>query len=983
MSKAEKNSEDLQLLELAARNPSLAGRELLQEIVTRGAAQEEHERRSAHDLRTALRTASLDDPNYRTRAEQADWLGKESPAMRELYERGATIKGDLLLIPAEEHELHAEREIPFITTLAYAQQKLRNSEQAREFHTLAHTISGENADVRTQLAVFKTYYRRISHDEGEHSPRREHKTARADAIARTLAEMRVMAAEMAKLETRESVEIAKQSRLDTAEARGLTEEKNRLNAAVRVINLGEESLRLPAGLSLETKEGLVSRTIPEIDRRLENGVSREVLFSIIDRTARRPDPAAHLRKLADLTGEAKEDETKRPLSREEYLEAQRTLLNLVNQERQVLSDPKLKDAGLATHEELRFEQVASLAQRLRQSLGHDAGGPKAEQVKDSPLYVSLAGRGEGDDAYRLPVSSVRAYEFMAKIAASAQLKLQTWNGQQGREVRQDLSEPEREERSRIASFLKSYIDERLRDPETRALNTSDAFRQARNVILTTSTPEALGRAASAFLRVNERQSEELRRHWANLEEHPHPTVRPLGERERRLLFFGRAPEHHTPEMRELRIHYGLSRAERGERLLALREGRIEQSAVLKTMLAELENRRSVRAVAHFQASVINEKMNNASKLDLYHLNLRLPPHERAYLVEVTETRKQLLAKAPGVEHDQTYRSPEALNAAAEGRAFGKAPKESESFRTYLASMGQIERRLLNEAVSKLRSPEQLTQAEREDVTLTITEARQLLPPATQREIRLRARNQAWESLVPPEVLGRDPSPEALRTSDMIAHIQEQLQERASLAQQARNDFISERLRPVEERLRAAREIPPHQPLHATAEERGQFTQTVLNQLPHGDAQRLAELERFAVQTREEVYRGFETLDAQRRALEWARLQSETREPRDGDLHKAETVLTERLSDIADAKLSTTFSPPRALAIEQQERNERKTDKAESVFAATPSIFVQTEKEWHYDSLRDVLAGTSYATQSEAQNRAEWQRIQSLAESHDR
>ncbi len=61
------------LLAAAQRNPSLAGRELTAELILRGAQPEPNERPSVRDLRTAFRTANLDDPAYRTPYEQADW----------------------------------------------------------------------------------------------------------------------------------------------------------------------------------------------------------------------------------------------------------------------------------------------------------------------------------------------------------------------------------------------------------------------------------------------------------------------------------------------------------------------------------------------------------------------------------------------------------------------------------------------------------------------------------------------------------------------------------------------------------------------------------------------------------------------------------------------------------------------------------------------------------------------------------------------
>ena len=157
MARAEQNNSDLRLMELATRNPSLSGRDLLLEVIERGPMPEENERPQARDIRSVLKIRSLDDPDYRTPQQHADWIGVESQTLRDLYERGAEIRGEVLMIPAEEYELPQDNETPFITTLSYAQSKIGDTEQAQEFHSLALAISGETADARTQIAVFKHY----------------------------------------------------------------------------------------------------------------------------------------------------------------------------------------------------------------------------------------------------------------------------------------------------------------------------------------------------------------------------------------------------------------------------------------------------------------------------------------------------------------------------------------------------------------------------------------------------------------------------------------------------------------------------------------------------------------------------------------------------------------------------------------------------------------------------------------------------------
>ena len=69
--------------------------------------------------------------------------------------------------------------------------------------------------------------------------------------------------------------------------------------------------------------------------------------------------------------------------------------------------------------------------------------------------------------------------------------------------------------------------ERLRDPETRLIHDNEIFRNAHRALNQARTYEELNRAAYDFMSRNERQG------------------RLLSERERRLLFYGRVPDHYT------------------------------------------------------------------------------------------------------------------------------------------------------------------------------------------------------------------------------------------------------------------------------------------------------------------------------------------------------------------------------------------------------------------------------------------------------
>jgi hypothetical protein len=154
---------DLRLMELADRNPSLGGRELLREIIERGPMPEENERRQAIDIRAALRIPSIDDPNYRTQSEQADWIGKDSKMMRDLYERGAQIRGRVLIVPAEEHELNEDRGTPFITTISYALEKIDDVEKAAEFHSLAQKSAATPQTIAPSSLSSEPFMERLPH----------------------------------------------------------------------------------------------------------------------------------------------------------------------------------------------------------------------------------------------------------------------------------------------------------------------------------------------------------------------------------------------------------------------------------------------------------------------------------------------------------------------------------------------------------------------------------------------------------------------------------------------------------------------------------------------------------------------------------------------------------------------------------------------------------------------------------------------------
>jgi hypothetical protein len=81
----------------------------------------------------------------------------------------------------------------------------------------------------------------------------------------------------------------------------------------------------------------------------------------------------------------------------------------------------------------------------------------------------------------------------------------------GATYKPELPEEERAERFKMSEFLRAYRDERLRGPETRALNSSAAFRSAHQQLNATTSSEELNRFAEPFLRDNGMQRSDLPR----------------------------------------------------------------------------------------------------------------------------------------------------------------------------------------------------------------------------------------------------------------------------------------------------------------------------------------------------------------------------------------------------------------------------------------------------------------------------------------
>ena len=262
-------------------------------------------------------------PEDRTRAEHADDLNQTDKEVRYLYERGAGVYGDVLVIPTEAHASAQTRDEVRIGTTQHAVESFSRiipdrSELARtaqEFVELADQIAGRTADPNARLAVFQTYYKEITHEtEVEETKLPDGSTIRVESqgrrrtpeeqrvqLAVTLERMRATAAAMRKLEWKteraEFVEIGEWERSLAAREQAaendtigfLTNDATReheqseeqehegvgggfhLNDQYESIRLDGLPPRLPEEMSVEESRWLRGEMIPQVDRQLEAG----------------------------------------------------------------------------------------------------------------------------------------------------------------------------------------------------------------------------------------------------------------------------------------------------------------------------------------------------------------------------------------------------------------------------------------------------------------------------------------------------------------------------------------------------------------------------------------------------------------------------------------------------------------------------------------------------------------------------------------
>jgi len=343
--------------------------------------------------------ALYEPPDGRTRAEHASFLNGVSQEARDAYERGATLYGDVLVIPRESAGKSASADQVRAGSQAHAVREFiqlvgeeRAKEVAAEFVELGRAIAGRTADGDTRLVVFQTFYNEISFDAATGKLRpREGQAAQLEPVLERMRALAVaMRAEEWKRDRAEFVEFGEWEQIGEVRQRdaeheahgrltyriesipGLESEHDEIDELAhdraedereafggRVSSVEYERVRLdrmppplPAGLNEEDERRLRYEIIPSVDRRLEGGARPRDITSWLYSEQRSDEARARDEEVArTLSQRAPEANLEHPLTRAEELRALYVL--------QVLSSEAERSAVEASAKGTRFAREAN------------------------------------------------------------------------------------------------------------------------------------------------------------------------------------------------------------------------------------------------------------------------------------------------------------------------------------------------------------------------------------------------------------------------------------------------------------------------------------------------------------------------------------------------------------------------------------------------------------------------------------------------
>ncbi len=326
--------------------------------------------------------AGMNQTDGRNQSEQASFLGQKSQFVRDVYERGGLVSDGVLIVPQEKLSLSPTISV---ATQEYAVKKigeiLRDEAKAKEYAPLVveygNKIAGLTGDTETRLKVFASIYNALEGKDvilGERENSNQSKELSLELrFENSLLEIARLAEEIHRLEPLDKIEFvplnvyeqangewesatnfsetldenriveaiyedavsrdasSEQIQIESSDARMSDEGRAGASEGYERIDLTNGLPQIPEHANEYELHRLFSKTLPEIDRQLENGVSvKDVLKpfnetvwqSAKDDALNRLESIYQKQKLAELN--EKLENASLSESRREKLEAEKT-----------------------------------------------------------------------------------------------------------------------------------------------------------------------------------------------------------------------------------------------------------------------------------------------------------------------------------------------------------------------------------------------------------------------------------------------------------------------------------------------------------------------------------------------------------------------------------------------------------------------------------------------------------------------------------
>lgn len=334
--------------------------------------------------------------------------------------------------------------------------------------------------------------------------------------------------------------------------------------------------------------------------------------------------------------------------------------------REITGRDDLTSAEACTLVAPRLDALRGLRDRTAgeiESLRERTGAPLPERSEEAPLRGGLYLSLPMNDRVRLPVASFAEYQILSRLAE---------NLNRAEHARDRVSVPlsvsdgmwragglgESNERARLFQFARDYASFRAQDAQTQLRASSALARDYLQRLEKARTPEEMLRAVTEIKRENRDRREHPEKFRASeeyLNARGELAHRPLRDDELRQVFLASSPDHHTAEMRSVRLEAaahtaGRAKQERARQLADLEQGRVRLSPELHVLLTELERVRSPRDLKLFYAQMLNDSRDlpvglpRISREDLYAAHEKLSRVERDFVFGRMEGRRAELTR---------------------------------------------------------------------------------------------------------------------------------------------------------------------------------------------------------------------------------------------------------------------------------------------------------------------------------------------------